>query len=294
MPQTEVILSTHDVTTSADKRRNQNVTMTLELPTEEQLARIYDELAMNPDTIERDVAYLKEWISKQPHLPNGIDDRFLRNSLIFRKNSLEKVKESVDLFYSVKSLAPELLSNRDPFDPALQGEMENLFFYPLPKLTQDGSRVIISKLFCTDPKMFYYPSAAKLVLMVAAVSLLEDRCLSHTIVFDLQGITMSHLATVQIPLARKFIYIGQIHIHSGGLDSLFDALPRSIFPVDYGGEEISLRDIQKKWRTKLVEYRSWFLEDDKKTVDERKRPGKPRTHYDMFGFEGSFRQLSVD
>ncbi|XP_067010930.2 alpha-tocopherol transfer protein-like isoform X3 [Anabrus simplex] len=209
MPQTEVILSTHDVTTSADKRRNQNVTMTLELPTEEQLARIYDELAMNPDTIERDVAYLKEWISKQPHLPNGIDDRFLRNSLIFRKNSLEKVKESVDLFYSVKSLAPELLSNRDPFDPALQGEMENLFFYPLPKLTQDGSRVIISKLFCTDPKMFYYPSAAKLVLMVAAVSLLEDRCLSHTIVFDLQGITMSHLATVQIPLARKFIYIGQ-------------------------------------------------------------------------------------
>ncbi|XP_067010931.1 uncharacterized protein [Anabrus simplex] len=210
MPQTEVILSTHDVTTSADKRRNQNVTMTLELPTEEQLARIYDELAMNPDTIERDVAYLKEWISKQPHLPNGIDDRFLRNSLIFRKNSLEKVKESVDLFYSVKSLAPELLSNRDPFDPALQGEMENLFFYPLPKLTQDGSRVIISKLFCTDPKMFYYPSAAKLVLMVAAVSLLEDRCLSHTIVFDLQGITMSHLATVQIPLARKFIYIGQV------------------------------------------------------------------------------------
>jgi hypothetical protein len=48
------------------------------------------------------------------------------------------------------------------------------------------------------------------------------------------------------------------------------------------------------WKRKLESYREWFVEQDKLKVDESKRPGKKFDSGDIFGFEGSFRQLSVD
>ena len=50
----------------------------------------------------------------------------------------------------------------------------------------------------------------------------------------------------------------------------------------------------EEWCKKLESHRSWFLEDEKYGCDEKKRPGKPKTHEDLFGLEGSFRQLNVD
>jgi hypothetical protein len=48
------------------------------------------------------------------------------------------------------------------------------------------------------------------------------------------------------------------------------------------------------WKEKLESYRDWFVEQDKLRIDESKRPGKKIYSSDIFGFEGSFRQLSVD
>jgi hypothetical protein len=48
------------------------------------------------------------------------------------------------------------------------------------------------------------------------------------------------------------------------------------------------------WKKKLESYRSWFLEQESVKVDESKRPGKSFNTSDLFGFEGSFRQLNFD
>jgi hypothetical protein len=48
------------------------------------------------------------------------------------------------------------------------------------------------------------------------------------------------------------------------------------------------------WLKKLESYRDWFLEQDKMKSDESKRIGKVFNSGDLFGFEGSFRQLNVD
>lgn len=48
------------------------------------------------------------------------------------------------------------------------------------------------------------------------------------------------------------------------------------------------------WKKKVESYRDWFLEDEKYKTDESKRPGTPRSVNNVFGMEGSFRQLSVD
>ncbi|KAJ9594067.1 hypothetical protein L9F63_014510, partial [Diploptera punctata] len=39
------------------------------------------------------------------------------------------------------------------------------------------------------------------------------------------------------------------------------------------------------FRKKLEAHRAWILEDDKYGSDEKKRPGKPKTHEELFGLE---------
>jgi hypothetical protein len=44
----------------------------------------------------------------------------------------------------------------------------------------------------------------------------------------------------------------------------------------------------------MESYGNWLLEQDKFKSDETKRIGKSINTGEMFGFEGSFRQLSLD
>ncbi|XP_067002795.2 alpha-tocopherol transfer protein-like isoform X2 [Anabrus simplex] len=259
------------------------------------------------------------------------DDRLLRNMLIFRKNRLEKVKETIDLMYSVKTCAPEFLGNRDPLDSDLQIAIDSIFCYPFPKLTPEGSRVVFFKALDPNPEIFDFSRAVKLTLMAELIATLEDTCLNAVIVIDFRGASLAHTATMTLPLVKKFLFIAQkafpirpkaihilyarplvgkiyplfkpflkkkiadrVHIHSGGLGDIFEHIPQSMFPEDYGGNEPPTEVIHESWKKKLIEFRDWYLADDKLLVDEAKRPGKPKSFHDMFGFEGSFRQLSVD
>lgn len=52
--------------------------------------------------------------------------------------------------------------------------------------------------------------------------------------------------------------------------------------------------ISDAYAKELLAYNDWFLADASSGVDEKKRPGKPKTSQDLFGLEGSFRQLTVD
>ncbi|XP_067010634.2 alpha-tocopherol transfer protein [Anabrus simplex] len=303
----------------------------LEPPTEEQLAYIYSQLNVTPESLERDVKYLMDWISQQPHLPDGIDERCVRSALIGRKNSLEKVKHSIDMLCTIKGLAPEFFGKRDPLDPELQEHFNKQFCYPLPKMTPEGSRVIFYKILDLDAKDFDYCKSLKLILMMGGLQLLQDICLNWVLVLDMRGFTFGHVTTITIPLVKKLLMIVQeaypirlkaihiiyapafidtllglfrpflkkklsdrIHVHTDGMGNLFDSVPREIFPEDYGGEEPPLRDLLEKWKKKMIEYRDYFRKDDDLKADESKRPGKPKTCDEMFGFEGSFRKLSVD
>lgn len=49
-----------------------------------------------------------------------------------------------------------------------------------------------------------------------------------------------------------------------------------------------------QWVKKLESYRGWFKEQESIKADESLRPGKPKTHDDLFGLQGSFRQLAID
>jgi hypothetical protein len=48
--------------------------MALQGPTADQLKRMRDELQEDPDVIEQDLARLRDWLSKQSHLPHHMGE----------------------------------------------------------------------------------------------------------------------------------------------------------------------------------------------------------------------------
>lgn len=79
-----------------------------------------DELNETPERLQIDLKVLKEWIKQSPHLRVRMDDQFLVTFLRGCKFSLEKAKQKLDLYYTVRSHLPEVMMDRDPLDPKLQ------------------------------------------------------------------------------------------------------------------------------------------------------------------------------
>lgn len=121
----------------------------------------------------------------------------------------------------------------------------------------------------------------------------------------------------------------QIKTHKSK-DGLKDILDKKDIPSDYGGGEKSIDELTRKsarcrklgggrgahclhrYRQKvkitlyvspflsentvalLSTYEKFLLEQEKRCVDESKRPGKAKTEGDLFGVQGSFKKLDLD
>jgi hypothetical protein len=67
-------------------------------------------------------------------------------------------------------------------------------------------------------------------------------------------------------------------------------LPFVLLPTS----NIYFHSITAAWVKKLESNRDWFLEQENVKSDETKRPGKCIDTGELFGFQGSFRRLSLD
>lgn len=172
-----------------------------------------DELNEVPERLAEDVKTLREWCAKQPHLKARVDDQNLVNFLRGSKHSLERAKEKLDLFYTIRTSMPDVFSKRDPeFGKNL--ELIRLgTFLPLPKtLTADGPRIIVMRMAAYDPAKYSIFDIFRAQSLINTILMYED---DHTIVagqmgfIDLKDSSMAHFLQMSPSLMKKLSLMSQ-------------------------------------------------------------------------------------
>ncbi|XP_053617230.1 alpha-tocopherol transfer protein-like [Plodia interpunctella] len=302
-------------------------------PTGEMWQRVKRELNENIETRDRDVAYLQDWLRKQPHLPDRWDDKRLMNFLRANKFSLEKAKRKLDMYFTVRSACPEFFTNRDVTRPEFKELLTKAQGPPLPKITPKGYRVTIARALDDNIDASHLTNAFKLIFMIGDVrmGLEEEGVVGDVYILDAaRAISPSNLARVSPSLLKKFLIcvqeayavrVKEVHVVNASplvdtivtmvkpflkqklrerifihtdMKTLFEYVPKDVLPPEYGGTSESLEELTKIWIKKLEDFRDWFIEQESLKANEALRPGKPTNYDELFGIDGSFRQLSID
>nr|CAD7443181.1 unnamed protein product [Timema bartmani] len=260
----------------------------------EDVAFMMKSLGVDEKRMKEAVADLQEWIDRSPHLPKVSDPRLLCTLWFRRKCSIERAKESIDTYYSVRGLVPEFFENRNLSSPDLKQAVKNIQFFTMPRLSVNYTRVCIVRYISSDASLLDLNLFFKLMFMVGDIRLRECMCLGEDIIVDMSNITFSHVTKLTPVLVKKIQMCGMIFVHNKRYDTLLEHISPEVLPKEFGGKAGSISDLWAAWQKKLLSYQDWYHDQEAVKVNEAKRPGKALNQGELFGVEGSFRKLTVD
>ncbi|XP_014475667.1 PREDICTED: alpha-tocopherol transfer protein-like [Dinoponera quadriceps] len=273
---------------------------------------------------------IRHWLQQQPHLPQGISDKRLQITLLTSKLDLEKSKKRIDLLYTLRTLLPEVFADYDPLCDSIAQLHKCMQWVPLPKLSPEKHRIHVVRWINNDSSLFHLQDLLKYTFMMLDVRVDEDVISSECVIWDCANATFGHVLKFPPSLLKKcdlcleayglrfkaiyFInaptYIDnllamikmfmkpklheRIKIIKSGADSLYNIVPKSILPEDYGGEEPSMATLTDMWRTKVKDRRAWLLEQEKLKINESLRTECVINMDNLFGVAGTFRKLEID
>jgi hypothetical protein len=86
-------------------------------PLSEAYAKIAkDELNESPERIQSSLEVIKLWLKQSPHIKARMENQFLVSFFRCCKYSLEKAKEKLDMYYTIRTKIYKNIGSRDPLD----------------------------------------------------------------------------------------------------------------------------------------------------------------------------------
>nr|XP_016993199.2 alpha-tocopherol transfer protein [Drosophila takahashii] len=168
-----------------------------------------EELNEVPSRVESDIATLKKWLQKQPHICACLEDQFLLSFLRGSKFSLEKAKQKIDRFYSLQAVIPEVFNeHRLADDPQVLEIIQMGVILRIPLDKEDtGPAVTIIRAGSYDINKFKFQDIIRVGSMFGEIMMLEDDNASvsgYLEIMDMSGVTGANLFALQPQLLSKF------------------------------------------------------------------------------------------
>ncbi|XP_069700704.1 alpha-tocopherol transfer protein-like [Periplaneta americana] len=175
-------------------------------PGKDVVQRFWQEFGLNEQRVNESVEALKNWLAMEPHLPEesgSLHEARLERWLIRCKNSMERTKQSIDLYYTLRSVCPELMCDWNPRSKWYQDAVQTTCYFPMPELTPEGDRVIIIKYLTKDTTNFVLQDQNKVALMTTEVRMCEDYCFTDIFILDMENYTLGHVSKMAFTTTKK-------------------------------------------------------------------------------------------
>ncbi|XP_066251832.1 alpha-tocopherol transfer protein-like [Euwallacea similis] len=233
----------------------------------------------DPELKRDDVKIIQENIYKQPHLPpiTELQVILFLQSCYYR---IEETKTTIDHYFSIKHIFPEIFKNRDPQNSDIQSTLKCVNILNLKKLTPEGYTALLLSLENYNPENFNFQVVIRILDMLETQRLHQHGPQEGLIwIIDMKGSVFGHVVKASnIAFLRKFFYYLQeimpirlksihwinskpfletfltlikpfvkkdlwnkIYVHSTkSAETLYEYVPLECLPSDYGGQDDSV------------------------------------------------------
>ncbi|KAJ3619002.1 hypothetical protein MTP99_005792 [Tenebrio molitor] len=289
--------------------------------------KLYKEFNKTQEAVSEDVQIIRKWLQTQPHLPEIMTDIVISKFLVLNKFSIEKTKQKIDMYYTIRSLIPDWYDQCNPKLPCMKATIDSCYVFLHPAVLNESDRVYMFKM--KKPNTYSPRELLMLFVQFSELRLAEDYALGDVWIMDLANFTlndslkMTPTIIVKIfaiyekvfSLRVRAVYLlntpsymssilaflktllkpklfSRIHVHQD-VEVLKEIFSDDILPKDYGGSGPSLEQLNDLMKVKLEEFQDRFDQLDQMRVDESLRPEK-LVNNDILGFYGNFKKLDVD